>query len=80
MIDFEKALEKAKTFNKNLLVSVCSELKDSWIFGYSYTNGTPAFGIKPVRVMKDDGEAHEWDTMKHSKEFKEKFSREIELK
>lgn len=79
MIGLEKALEKANKYYNNLEVSVGSELNDSFVFGYAYSNGTPAYGIKPVRVMKDDGEINEWDTMKHSKEFKEKFLREIEL-
>ncbi len=80
MINFDEALKKANEYHKHLCVVRSAELNDSWVFTMGSLVGETAYGPKPIRVMKDDGEAHEWDTMKYHKEFKEKFLREIELK
>lgn len=79
MITFEKALTKATTYHKLLKVSRCTELDDSWIFAFEYSNGLPAFGVDCVRVMKADGEIYSWNTMVNHEEYKRRFIKKIEL-
>ena len=79
MITFKQALNKAREFYSPLQVSRCTELDNSWIFSFKYSNGLPAFGVDCVRVMKSNGEIFSWNTMNNYEEYQKRFLRKIEI-
>ena len=79
MIEFREALKKANEYHNHLYAVRGAELSDSWVFTMGSINGETVYGPKPIRVMKSDGRTYEWDTIKHSNEFKEKFLSKVDL-
>ena len=79
MISLKEAIQKANEYHSDLRVIRCAELDDSWIFTLGGSNGETVYGPKPIRVMKKDGKAHEWDTINNNSEFKKRFLRKIEI-
>lgn len=79
MISLKEAIQKANEYHNNLRVIRCAELDDSWIFTLGKSNSEAIYGLKPLRVQKNDGKIYEWDTIKNNSEFKKRFLKEIKI-
>ena len=79
MIEFREALKKANEYHAYLSAIRVAELIDSRVFTMGSIDGETVYGPKPIRVMKSDGKTYEWDTIKYSNEFKEKFFNKVDL-
>ncbi len=66
-ISFEKAkqiaLQALKESYGQVVLNVCTEFEDSWLFGCKHEDGTPLYGPQPVRVYKETGEAQQFDIL-----------------
>ncbi len=60
-ITSKQAFEIAqRELGKDFRIVACTELSDSWIFAFIWSDGTAVF-LPPVQVKKSDGSCDFWD-------------------